>query len=385
MKKTLFFLIIFGLTFFNFQIKNAKAEVPSFTTGTKAINGTTNRIALKFSKLVVGKDNGSLHVKDFVSSGTDGLSITDVYEINQMESDDGFYYVIATFNQNINLNGAGELLISCAADSVYEYISPVDGVYGDVCSQGAVDVYNSTIDSTDFRLNSACIDSKNQLKMYFNKPVDFRSIWDVSPEEDAFYITNNHYIGDGHLGSADLKEYYSGLGNNDDYVKVGDTIDPSAYVTDVFGNADSTPSPIVISSCICTSFDYSSWGDCEDGKMKRKVEESFPTGCTGGSPDLTKKCELPSRIIKTSPSKVKRGGVVVESGKRFSKNNEVAVYFEKSMGTYYPPRIFKTNSSGKFSISYKIPYNKAFGKYKWYAVDKKTGKKSKVSSFTVVQ
>ena len=89
------------------------------------------------------------------------------------------------------------------------------------------------------------------------------------------------------------------------------------------------------------------------------------------------------RKITTSPKAVKRGQTITESGKRFSKNSNVALYFGKYGGGYYKPVIMKTNSEGKFSLSYKIPNNKPFGTYKWYALDLKNGKRSKMSTFMV--
>jgi hypothetical protein len=91
------------------------------------------------------------------------------------------------------------------------------------------------------------------------------------------------------------------------------------------------------------------------------------------------------RKLTVSPKRVSRGQTIVESGKRFSKNSNVILYFGKFGGGYYNPMIVKTNSVGKFSVSYRIPANKQFGTYKWYAVDQKTGKRSKTSTFIVKQ
>ena len=134
----------------------------------------------------------------------------------------------------------------------------------------------------------------------------------------------------------------------------------------------------------CTSFDYTSWGNCQsDGKQKREVKASYPEGCSGGSPDLKKSCTYEKRILKTSPKKAKWSEIITQSGKRFSKNSEVLLYFEKSIGVFYAPLSVKTNGDGKFSVTYKV--NKAPGTYKWYALDEKTGKKSKKSSYKVIQ
>jgi len=97
-----------------------------------------------------------------------------------------------------------------------------------------------------------------------------------------------------------------------------------------------------------------------------------------------KKSTESKRGISTSPKKVLRGHVLTETGKKFSKNSKVALYFSKSpSGPYYNPIIVTTDSKGKFKITYKVPMNKQLGKYKWYAVNLKTGWKSKVSTYTV--
>lgn len=82
-----------------------------------------------------------------------------------------------------------------------------------------------------------------------------------------------------------------------------------------------------------------------------------------------------SRKIKNSPSKARNGEVVRQYGERFSKDNDVALYFSDPNGDYYPtPMIVRTDGDGKFSVDYVV--NKPAGKYKWYAVDLRTGNKS---------
>lgn len=87
------------------------------------------------------------------------------------------------------------------------------------------------------------------------------------------------------------------------------------------------------------------------------------------------------RKITNSSSKVSRGATLIQSGKRFSKNSDVLLYFSKANGGYYAPTKVKTSSTGKFSVSYKV--NKPIGKYDWYALDTKTGKKSKIKNYIV--
>lgn len=82
------------------------------------------------------------------------------------------------------------------------------------------------------------------------------------------------------------------------------------------------------------------------------------------------------RIIKNIPKNIKQGGTIIYSGKKFSKDSEVALYLEgKRM-------VVKTDKYGSFSVSFRL--NKPKGSYKWYAQDLKTGKKSKAQTYKVV-
>lgn len=87
------------------------------------------------------------------------------------------------------------------------------------------------------------------------------------------------------------------------------------------------------------------------------------------------------RKITNSQSSISRGQVLIQNGKRFSKNADVLIYFSKAGGGYYPPMKVKTSADGKFSVFYKVA--KPAGKYNWYAVDTKTGRKSNLKSYTV--
>ena len=87
------------------------------------------------------------------------------------------------------------------------------------------------------------------------------------------------------------------------------------------------------------------------------------------------------RKITNSKSKVSRGQVLTQRGKRFSKKSIVLLYFSKPGGGYYTPMKIMTSASGAFVTTYKV--NKPAGKYSWYAVDQKTGKKSKVVTYSV--
>lgn len=87
------------------------------------------------------------------------------------------------------------------------------------------------------------------------------------------------------------------------------------------------------------------------------------------------------RKITNSKSKVSQGSTLIQRGSHFSKNSQVKVYFSRIGGQFYEPQVIKTTKSGSFIASYTV--NKPKGTYKWYAVDVKTGKKSKTISYTV--
>lgn len=94
--------------------------------------------------------------------------------------------------------------------------------------------------------------------------------------------------------------------------------------------------------------------------------------------------EKPKRVISNSPKKLKRGEIIIERGKRFSKNSDVKLYFQPFPGgPFMSPHKAKTDSSGRFEIRYKIPYYKIRGVYKWYAVDVATNKKSNLGRYIV--
>mgnify|MGYP003813182123 CR=1 FL=1 len=95
-----------------------------------------------------------------------------------------------------------------------------------------------------------------------------------------------------------------------------------------------------------------------------------------------KEVKKEKRKIYNSQKKIRQGETLVQRGKRFSKNSTVLLYFSKYGGGYYAPMSVKTSKSGTFSVSYRI--NKPKGTYKWYAVDTKTGKKSKTKTYRVI-
>jgi hypothetical protein len=97
-----------------------------------------------------------------------------------------------------------------------------------------------------------------------------------------------------------------------------------------------------------------------------------------------KKKKADSKRILNSQSKIKRGQIIVESGKKFSKNYSVACEFSKPSGGYYSPKIFNADGYGKFSTSYMISKNSPLGEYQWKCFDLKTKKMSKVKKYKVV-
>ncbi|NTU73911.1 hypothetical protein HGB07_07190 [Candidatus Roizmanbacteria bacterium] len=117
---------------------------------------------------------------------------------------------------------------------------------------------------------------------------------------------------------------------------------------------------------------------CQDGEGNKNIIDyviSFSVK------EKKEEVELVKRKINNSQSTISRGQTLIQSGKRFSKNSEVLLYFTKANGSYYPPMKVKTSSTGKFSVSYRV--NKPAGEYKWYALDTKTGRKSKVKDYVV--
>lgn len=92
--------------------------------------------------------------------------------------------------------------------------------------------------------------------------------------------------------------------------------------------------------------------------------------------------EPKSKDIRMSAKNVSRNEILTQSGKRFSKNSSVALYFSKNTGGYYAPMNVKTDTDGSFSVNYTV--KKPKGTYRWYAVDLKTGKRSEMLSYRVI-
>ncbi len=111
------------------------------------------------------------------------------------------------------------------------------------------------------------------------------------------------------------------------------------------------------------------------------VANPAPVVVKKSSSDDDEKKKTPSRYISQSKKKVARGAAVTQRGKKFSKNDFVNLYFSKIGGGYYAPMKIKTSKKGAFTIKYIA--NKPKGNYSWYAIDIKTGKKSKTKFYSI--
>lgn len=94
-----------------------------------------------------------------------------------------------------------------------------------------------------------------------------------------------------------------------------------------------------------------------------------------------KKKKTSPRKITNSKKTIKYGLILTQRGKKFSKNSLVKLYFSKPGGGYYAPQTIKTSSSGGFMLKYRVLKPK--GRYGWYALDTKTGKKSRTIYYKV--
>lgn len=119
----------------------------------------------------------------------------------------------------------------------------------------------------------------------------------------------------------------------------------------------------------------------DDGK-KQKLYFIFKDSDGNISDTYTLKVEYQrERKIKDSKKSVKRGAVLIQTGKRFKKNSEAKLYFSRPDGSYYAPVIVKTDKKGSFTVNYTV--RKAKGTYSWYAVDS-NGKKSNKTRYKVI-
>ncbi|KKQ43728.1 MAG: OmpA domain protein [Candidatus Moranbacteria bacterium GW2011_GWC2_37_8] len=111
------------------------------------------------------------------------------------------------------------------------------------------------------------------------------------------------------------------------------------------------------------------------------IQAAAASSSSKSSSHNDKKKKVSSHTITNSKKSITRGATLIQRGKKFSKNNYVLLYFTKYGGGYYAPQKIKTSSSGAFITKYVI--NKPKGTYGWYALDIKTGKKSKTVYYKV--
>jgi len=119
----------------------------------------------------------------------------------------------------------------------------------------------------------------------------------------------------------------------------------------------------------------------KSGKQKFYIKFRNADGIESQVFTKTLQYKVSKRVLKVSKKRVSKGDILVESGKNFSKNSEVVLYFSKPGGGYYAPKTVTTSKKGAFSISYRV--NNPPGAYNWYAIDKKTGKTTKKLKYTI--
>jgi subtilisin family serine protease len=119
----------------------------------------------------------------------------------------------------------------------------------------------------------------------------------------------------------------------------------------------------------------------KSGKQKFYVKFRDAVGQVSKVYSKTVTYVSPAREIKNSKASLKNGETLVQSGKNFSKNSDVQLFFGKAGGGYYAPQNVKTSSKGSFSVPYVV--RKSSGTYSWYALDVKTNKKSSIIKYKV--
>ncbi len=124
---------------------------------------------------------------------------------------------------------------------------------------------------------------------------------------------------------------------------------------------------------------YDSYSN-ESAQAAVSVKTEKKSSNSGGSSNK-KKSSSDKYTISNSSSSILWGGIITQSGKKFSRNKPVALYFSKFGGGYYPPKIVQTDQYGRFSLTAKI--YKPRGTYKWYAINLATGARSNVKSYKI--
>lgn len=139
-------------------------------------------------------------------------------------------------------------------------------------------------------------------------------------------------------------------------------------------------------SGLSSNHSYNYYVRCQDESLNPNTDDytiSFSVKKKSSS-SSSSKSKSAKRKLSVNKKTVHRGEVLVQSGKKFTKNNYALLYFQRGPGgSYYAPMRVRTSSSGAFSTSYRVPWYKPLGTYKWYAIDVGTGKKSKTSSYAI--
>lgn len=119
----------------------------------------------------------------------------------------------------------------------------------------------------------------------------------------------------------------------------------------------------------------------KDGKQHFYFRFKSAVGSISKTFEKTITYDAPQRVIKNSIKSVKRGETLTQSGKSFSKNADVEIFFQRLNGNEGHV-VVKTDAKGRFRVSFAV--NRPAGSYYWYVVDKKTGKKTKHLTYKVV-
>ena len=125
------------------------------------------------------------------------------------------------------------------------------------------------------------------------------------------------------------------------------------------------------------------WSVTKDRSVADKVRVEILTSLERLSLFTVNGGDQTPRVITTSKKNVTVGDTLIQNGKHFSMNSQVALNFCRPDGTYNPRLLVKTDGSGSFHSSYLIKADKAKGRYSWFALDMKTGKSSKKEYYTV--
>lgn len=162
----------------------------------------------------------------------------------------------------------------------------------------------------------------------------------------------------------------SGTTYNDTGLTANTTYSYMVFAKDAANNISLAPTPVSIKTPVAAS-------------GETPTTPTTPSTTSNDSDDHKKKEEAPKRVIKNSSRFVARGSIMVQSGKAFSKNATLSLYYTNKNGVYTTkPVILKSNSKGAFSTAFKV--TKPAGTYKWYVVDGRSGRKSKVKTYIVL-